>query len=68
MIHYSVSSSNSVKLEVVDVRGKLVAVLVDGIKNTGDHQAVLPGTLGKGVYMIWLTCGEKKLATLQVRL
>jgi hypothetical protein len=67
-IHYSVPSSTSVKLAIVDAHGKLAAILVDGFKPAGDHEAVLPGTLGSGVYIIRLTTGAKKLATLRVRL
>jgi hypothetical protein len=67
-IHYSLPSGNSVKLDVVDSRGKLAAVLVDGFRHAGDHEAVLPGTLRSGIYIIRLTTGAKKLATLQVRL
>jgi hypothetical protein len=66
-IHYRLPSSNSVKLEVVDGRGKLAAVLVDGFKSAGDHEAVLPGALSRGIYMIRLTAGARKLATMRVR-
>jgi hypothetical protein len=67
-IHYSVPSGDFVKLDVVDCRGKLVAVLVDGFRNAGDHEALLPGTLGHGMYIIRLMAGAKKLATMEVRL
>ncbi len=67
-IHYSVPSGTIVKLEVVDCRGKVMAVLVNGFKNAGDHEAVLPGRLSRGMYMIRLTVGAKKVATMQVRL
>jgi hypothetical protein len=66
-IHYSVSSSNLVKLDVVDIRGKLVAVLVDGFGQAGNYEAVLPGALACGMYIVQLTVGTKKLATLQVK-
>jgi hypothetical protein len=67
-IHYRVPSENSVKLDIVDGRGKRVAMLVDGFKHAGDHDAVLPCTIGHGMYLIRLTAGAKKLASLQVRL
>jgi len=67
-IHYSVPSGNFVKLDIMDGRGKLVAVLVNGFKQAGDHEAVLPGTLGHGMYIIRLTTGSEKLAKIQVRL
>ena len=66
-IHYSVPSSNRVKIDVVDGRGKLVAMLVDGFKHAGDHKAALPNTLGRGIYIIRLTIGSKRLAALQVK-
>ena len=67
-IRYSVTSSNFVKLDVVDSRGKLVAVLVDGFKNAGDYKAALPGQLGSGMYIIRLTTGAKRAAVMKVRL
>ena len=67
-IHYSVPSGNSVRLDVLDIRGKLAAVLVDGFEHAGDHEAVLPAALGRGMYIIRLTLGAKKLAAIQVRL
>jgi len=67
-IRYRVPTGNSVKLDVVDAHGKLVAVLVDGFKHAGDHEAVLPGTVGRGMHVIRLTIGTKKLAAVQVRL
>jgi hypothetical protein len=67
-IYYSVPAGNFVKLDIVDARGKLAAVLVDGFKHAGDHEAVVPGTLGRGMYIIRLTSGAKRLAAIQVRL
>jgi hypothetical protein len=65
-IHFSVPSGSRVKLDVVDVRGKVMVVLAEGYKNAGDYEAVLPGTLGSGMYIIRLTTGTKALATMQV--
>jgi hypothetical protein len=67
-IHYSIPSNNSVKLDIVDPHGKLIGVLVDGFKRAGDYTAALPGALRNGMYIIRLTTGAKRLATLQVRL
>jgi hypothetical protein len=67
-IQYRVPSEGSVKLDVVDVHGRLVAVLVNGFKRAGGHEAILPGTLGGGMYIIRLTTGTKRFATIQVRL
>jgi len=45
-----------------------VAVLADGLNAAGDYTAHLPGALGKGMYIIQLTVGLKKVATLHVGL
>jgi len=68
MVHFSMPSGDFVKLDVVDAHGRLVAVLVDGFRHVGDHEAVLPGTLSRGMYIIRLTTGAKRVATIQVRL
>ena len=65
-LYYSIPSGNSVKLEVVDTRGKLVAVLVDGFRQAGGHEAALPAALSRGIYLIRLTAGATKLATIKV--
>jgi hypothetical protein len=67
-IQYTVPSSNSVKLDVVDIHGKLVAVLADGFKHAGDHKAFLPGAIGCGMYILRLTTGAERIATMHVRL
>jgi hypothetical protein len=66
-IHYSVPTSNLVKLAVVDVRGKQVAILVDGFKQAGVYDAVLPVDIGRGMYMVQLTNGTATLATIRVK-
>ena len=66
-IRYSLPSGNSVKLDVVDCRGKLMAVLFDGFKPAGDHEAVLPGALGHGMFIIRLTIGTQRIAVMHVR-
>jgi hypothetical protein len=65
-VRYHVPWDNSVQLDIVDCRGKLIAVLIDGFRHAGDHEAVLPGTLGRGMYIIRLTAGAQKLAAIQV--
>jgi hypothetical protein len=65
-IHYCVPSSDFVKLDMVDGRGKLVAVIYNGFKRAGEHKAVLPGALGRGMYMVRLTVGPRKLAVKRV--
>jgi hypothetical protein len=67
-IQYSIPSSTLVKLAIVDARGKVMAVLVDGFKLAGEYEAVLPGALSSGMYIIRLTIGTKMVATMQVKL
>jgi hypothetical protein len=67
-IRYSVPSNNSVKLDIVDTRGKVMALLVDGFRSAGDYEAAMPVKLSSGMYIIRLTTGAKKLAAIQVRL
>jgi hypothetical protein len=67
-VHYSVPSGNFVKLDVVDCRGRVMAVLANGFKSAGDYEAVFPATLGRGVYLVRLAAGAKNVVTMQVKL
>jgi hypothetical protein len=67
-VHFSVPSNNSVRLDVVDSRGKLVAVLVDGFRRAGDYKATLPAALGSGMYGVRLTVGTKRAGVIQIGL
>jgi hypothetical protein len=60
-IQYFVPSGDRVRLDMVDCRGKLVAILTDGFRHSGDYEAVLPVGLGSGMYVIRLTIGTKRL-------
>jgi hypothetical protein len=66
VINYSMHSNNSVKIEVVDVRGMLVKVLVDGFRNKGVYEAALSPNLSSGIYIVNLTLGAKKIASEKV--
>jgi hypothetical protein len=68
VVYYTVTSSNPVKIDVVDSRGRQVTTLIDGFKHAGDHEAVLPGRLGSGMFIIRLTIGANKLVTKHVNL
>lgn len=68
VIHYSMPAGNNVKLEVIDGRGKTMAVLVDNFVNAGSHEAVLPQALSRGMYVIRLSSGKTKLAVLKAKL
>lgn len=65
-ITYTVpSNSQPVRLEVFDVTGRLVQVLVDGVQEAGSHQVTWGGTdragvpLASGVYLSRLRVGEQ---------
>ncbi len=68
ILHYGIPSGKSIKLDVVDGRGKQVAVLAEGFMRAGRYEAALPANLGHGVYLIQLKAGAEKLAAMWVRL
>lgn len=67
-IHYSIPSGSSVKLDIVDARGKVMATLAGGFRSAGDYQAAVPDRLSSGMYIIRLTTGAKRIATMRVTL
>lgn len=64
----NIVSGTSVKLHLVDFRGKLVDVLIDGFRSAGKYETVLPGNLAQGVYILRLIEGTGKKTSLQIRL
>jgi hypothetical protein len=62
-VRYSLASAGRVRLEVLDGRGKLKAVLADGFESAGDHAAVLPRDLPRGAYMLRMASGNETLKT-----
>jgi hypothetical protein len=53
---YDVAEAGAVRLAVYDALGREVAVLVDGAREAGRHEAVLDGrTLPSGVYLVRMT-------------
>jgi hypothetical protein len=67
-VRYHVPSNASVTLSIVDGRGKQVAVLVDGFKSAGDYDAALPAFLSHGMYVVRLTAGAQRLASMQMKM
>ncbi|MCH1927925.1 T9SS type A sorting domain-containing protein, partial [Shewanella sp. C31] len=58
-IRFSVPETAQVTLVVYDVLGRQVRVLVDGVRETGIHEAVFEaGNLPSGVYLSRLTAGS----------
>jgi hypothetical protein len=66
-VHYFLPSGNTVKIDIVDIHGRLVALLADGFRTAGDHEAVIPAALSGGMYVVRLTDGTRMLATRQVK-
>jgi len=64
-ITYRLAKTGLVKLEVFDIKGRLVNVLVEGIMNTGQHQVVWQANdlngqaVSSGLYIARLTAGSK---------
>ena len=73
-IAYSLDAGCHVRLEVFDAAGRSVAVLVDGLRGAGGHEAVWNGTgndgrrAASGVYMYRLTAGKRTLTRKMVLL
>jgi hypothetical protein len=57
-VSFAVPEAGAVRLSVVDVRGREVAVLVDGPLAAGRHEATLDSrSLAAGVYVVRLEAG-----------
>ncbi|MEM6327525.1 MAG: choice-of-anchor Q domain-containing protein [Bacteroidota bacterium] len=50
---YALDAPGAVRLSVLDVRGREVAVLAEGLRQAGNHEAALP-SLAPGVYLVRL--------------
>jgi hypothetical protein len=58
-ISYELSASSHVSLKVFDITGQLVATLVDGWREGGNHEVTFDGSnLASGVYLYALTAGQ----------
>jgi hypothetical protein len=58
-ISYQLSANSFVSLKVYDTAGRLVATLVNGMRETGTHQVTFDGSnLASGVYLYSLTAGS----------
>jgi hypothetical protein len=64
-ISFSLAQTGAVKMEVFDVQGRSVKVLIDGVLSAGDHMANWDGTDAKGLkvpsglYFYKLSANEK---------
>jgi hypothetical protein len=59
-IRFNLPSAMDVRLEVYDLRGRLVSTLVDGTLSAGPHEVTFRGEeLASGVYMYRLSAGDR---------
>ncbi|WP_420454949.1 choice-of-anchor B family protein [Rubrivirga sp.] len=60
-VAFAVPEAGAVRVSVIDVRGREVAVLMDGSVSAGRHEARLDGGLAAGVYVVRLEAGGRVL-------
>ncbi|PAP74949.1 T9SS type A sorting domain-containing protein, partial [Rubrivirga marina] len=59
-VAFAVPTGGRARVSVVDVRGREVAVLVDGVVAAGRHEAVLESAgLAAGVYLVRVEAGGR---------
>ncbi|MBN2416246.1 T9SS type A sorting domain-containing protein [bacterium] len=59
-IPYILSSRSNISLSIVDLRGRTVAVLEQGMRNTGRHEVMWNAEgVGSGVYLAQLKVGDE---------
>lgn len=58
-LNYKLNSPARVTIEVVDVLGRNVNILAEGVKNTGSHQLEIgPGIRSSGIYLLRLKVND----------
>ena len=63
-VRYTLAATSDVRLDVVDVLGRRVATLVQGVQAAGPHTATLDAAaLPPGVYVLRLTAGSTTATT-----
>ncbi|WP_420455335.1 S8 family serine peptidase [Rubrivirga sp.] len=60
-VSFAVPEAGAVRVSVIDVRGREVAVLMDGSVSAGRHEARLDGGLAAGVYVVRLEAAGQVL-------
>ncbi|HEC83184.1 MAG TPA: T9SS type A sorting domain-containing protein, partial [Firmicutes bacterium] len=65
-IHFSLDDTRDVGLDIYDVRGRRIRMLIDGICEPGQHSVIWDGKdetgspVGAGIYFCRLTAGERQ--------
>ena len=60
--YYAVDTFSHIKLNVYDIHGRKIIMLVDEYKSAGYYDAVFDGGyLVSGIYFYQLSCGLKRL-------
>jgi hypothetical protein len=65
-LHYSIPFSAMVKIDVFDSRGRDVANLVKGFRNSGGHDVALSGQFTGGIYVYRLIAGNESTVSPRV--
>ena len=60
-IGYAVPEAGEVRLSVYDALGREVAMLADGVRQPGRHEAEIASGLAPGVYVVRLVSGERSV-------
>lgn len=69
VLRYSLSVGGPAKLELLDVGGRRIALLAEGVQAAGSHQVTWPVRVaGAGIYKVRLTAGGKSLVRNWLRL
>jgi hypothetical protein len=59
IISYELQTSSRVSLNIFDISGRLVAILIDGWREAGSHEVTFDGSgLAAGIYLVNMKAGE----------
>ncbi len=62
-IRYALPEASPVKVEICDIRGRIIEILSSGTSRAGNHTAVWDGSgAGSGLYLVRLTTPGKTLS------
>ncbi|HEX3020262.1 MAG TPA: discoidin domain-containing protein [Chitinispirillaceae bacterium] len=67
-LRYTLSSGDFVKIDIIDSRGRRVAVFANRYKSAGQHEIMLPHSLGSGMFIIRMVTGSQKITAARINL